>query len=138
MLPTLPISHTTQLKNRLTTQYCAASRPHKYIGKNFWLTKNKLFGSDLQATNVFCYAAAMLYVSTVRLVPLNNPAAILVNSFICCCCCCCCCCYCCCYCCCCCCCCYCYCCCCYCCCCCSTVDRVILLLRTVDNGRRSR
>ena len=80
MLPTLPISHTTQLKNRLTTQYCAASRPHKYIGKNFWLTKNKLFGSDLQATNVFCYAAAMLYVSTVRLVHLGNPAATLVNS----------------------------------------------------------
>ena len=82
MLPTLPISHTTQLKNRLTTQYCAASRlpPHKYIGKNFWLTKNILFGSDLQATKVFCYAAAMLHVSTIRLVQLGNPAATLVNS----------------------------------------------------------
>ena len=66
---------------RLTTQYYAALRlpPHKYIGKNFWLTKNILFGSDLQATNVFCYAAAMLYVSTVRLVHLGNPAVTLVN-----------------------------------------------------------
>ena len=34
----------------------------------------------LQATNVFCYAAAMLYVSTVRLLHLGNPAVTLVNS----------------------------------------------------------
>ena len=58
--PGLPIYRNNQLKIRLTTQYCAASRrpPHIYIGKNFWLTKNILFGSDLQATKVSFYAAA--------------------------------------------------------------------------------
>ena len=67
---------------RLTIQYHAALRlpPHKYIGKNFWLTNKILFGSDLQATKVFCYAAAMLHVSTVRLVKLSATAAALAKT----------------------------------------------------------
>ena len=76
--PDLPTYHNNQLKIRLTTQVlCSlkATATHIYFVKNFWLTKNILFGSDLQATMAFCYAAAMLLVSTVQLVTLSATAA---------------------------------------------------------------